>query len=472
MLDWHAEVDRRCGIDRYDVVVIGSGPGGHGAAIQAAKLGKKVAVVERSLMLGGSSISTGSIPSKTLREAVVYLTGLRQRNIYGLSYSVKKDISVQDLVVRTEHVVRTEREVVKSQFARNGVTVLVGEASFQDPHRLSVKGEGAHGDVEAEFVVLAVGSAPARPGDIPFDGKRVIDSDRVYDLPSIPRTMTVVGGGAVGVEYACIFSALGTKVTLVDQRRDILEFVDGAILEDLFYHMRQRGVTFRLDEKVTKVDSAGKNVVAHTASNKQIRGQVLLYTAGREGCTRGLGLEAIGLEVDGRGRLTVNKDYQTAIPHVYAVGDVVGFPALAATSVEQGRTAVRHALGVSYEHLPSLLPYGLHTIPEVSMVGQTEEQLTAARTPYEVGVAPYRETARGQIIGDRIGLLKLLVHPTTRKVLGVHIIGEGATELVHIGQVLIALDGTIDFLVENTFNYPTLAEAYRIAALDAVNKLT
>ena len=458
-------------VPRYDVVVIGSGPAGHGAAIQTAKLGRSIAMIEQHPAVGGSSISTGSIPSKTLREAVVYLTGLRQRNIYGLSYSVKEDIRVQDLVLRTDQVVRTERDIVKSQFARNGVKVLVGEASFEGPHRLRVQENGAYTAVEAEQVVLAVGSIPTRPGYIPFDAESIIDSDSVFNLPRIPKSMTVVGGGAVGAEYACIFSALGTEVTLVDQRSAILEFLDREILEDLVYHMRQRGVLFRLGEEVVGIERDGDSVVAQTASNKRLRSQVLLYSIGRQGATRTLGLEAIGLQTDSRGRIPINENYQTAVPHIYAVGDVVGFPALASTSMEQGRIAARHAMGFEHEQMSSLLPYGLYTIPEISMVGQTEEELTAAGTPYEVGGAPYRETARGQIIGDRIGVLKLLVHPSTRRILGVHIIGEGATELIHIGQVLIALQGAVDFLVDNTFNYPTLAECYRIAALDAVNKL-
>ena len=458
-------------VDKYDVVVIGSGPAGHGAAIQAAKLGRRVAVVERRATVGGSSINTGSIPSKALREAVVYLTGLRQRNIYGLSYSVKENISVQDLVLRTDQVIRTEKDLVRHQFARNRVKMLVGEASFCDPHRLRIQEDGTQSEVEAQYIVLAVGSAPARPGHIPFDGESVIDSDRVFDLPRIPKTMTVVGAGAVGAEYACIFSALGTEVTLVDQRTAILEYLDREILDDLFYHMRQSGVILRLGEEVTEIERVSDCVVAHTASNKRIRSQVLLFSAGREGCTPALGLEAIGLGTDSRGRIRVNDDFQTTIPHIYAVGDVIGFPALASTSMEQGRTAVRHALGMGGERTPSLFPYGLYTIPEISMVGDTEEQLTASGTPYEVGVAPYRETAWGQIIGDRIGTLKLLVHTSTRRLLGVHIIGESATELIHIGQVLIAFQGTVDFLVDSTFNYPTLAETYRIAALDAVNKL-
>lgn len=462
---------RRMPDESFDVAVIGSGPGGHGAAIQAAKLGRKVAVIESRATPGGNCVSTGTIPSKTLREAVAYFTGLQQRELSGVNFSLKKDVSVQDLVLRTDHVVKTETEVFRDQFLRNGVTVITGTGSFVDAHRLRVEAGHEVRELQAETIVIAVGTAPSRPADIPFDGQSVVDSDTIFHLPRIPRTMIVVGGGAIGVEYACMFSVLGTEIVMVDQRPTILEFLDREVLEALRYHMRERGAIFRLGERVTGIAREGAGVVATTASNKRIRGDVLLYSVGRLGATAGLRLEAVGIQPDDRGRLATGQFFQTAVPNIYAVGDVVGFPALAATSWEQGRIAIRHALGVGDDRMSPLLPYGLYTIPEISMVGQTEEQLTACNCPYEVGLAHYRETARGQIIGDTAGMLKLLVHSTTRQVLGVHIIGESATELVHIGQLVIGFKGTLDHLVDNTFNYPTLAECYRVAALDAANKL-
>ncbi|MEE9198216.1 MAG: Si-specific NAD(P)(+) transhydrogenase [Dehalococcoidia bacterium] len=457
--------------DKYDVLVIGSGPGGHGAAIQAAKLGKRVAIIERRAAIGGTSVNVGTIPSKTLREAVLYLTGFRQRHIYGISYKVKEDITFQDLMLRCDQVVRNEIGVLRNQFSRNHVTLLRGRASFLAPHLLSIESRSGTLEVEADFIFIATGSVPARSEKVPINGRSIIDIDGVHHMASIPDTLVVVGAGAVGIEYASIFATLGIEVTLVDMRRQILEFLDTEVRQALLYHMREQGVIFRLGEEVLRVSSDGRQVTAYTKSNKRLTGEVLLYAIGRNGATQGLGLDRIGLQPNARGRLQVNEHYQTAIPHIYAVGDVVGFPALASTSMAQGRIAARHALGVDDEATTPLLPYGLYTIPEISMVGQTEEELTQAGTPYEVGLARYRETARGQIIGDRSGTLKLLVHSETRKLLGVHIIGQGAAELVHIGQLAMALGGTLDFLVNNVFNYPTLAECYRIAALDAFNKL-
>ncbi|MEE9284437.1 MAG: Si-specific NAD(P)(+) transhydrogenase [Dehalococcoidia bacterium] len=458
-------------MNRYDVAVIGSGPAGHGAAIQATKLGKTAAVIERHSEIGGTSVNTGSIPSKALREAVLYLTGFRQRDIYGLSYYLKPDLKVQDLTARLDRVVRSEIDVIRYQFARNGVTLLRGEATFQDPNRLLIRREDGQSEIEADHIVIAVGTTPARSDKVPINGRTIIDTDSVFALQSIPRSMTIVGAGPIGVEYASVFAALDTKVTLVDQRHRILEFLDREILDALVYHLRQAGIILRLGEQVTEVIEGEGRIVAKTASKKRITSDVLLFAVGRQGATANLGLERIGLKPDERGRLQVDEHYRTEVPHVYAVGDVIGFPALASTSMEQGRLAVRYAFGVDLDPMPSLLPYGLYTIPEISMVGQTEEELTSEGVPYEIGLARYRETARGQIIGDKSGTLKLLVHSDTHKVLGVHIIGEQATELVHIGQVVIALQGTVGFLVNNTFNYPTLAECYRIAALDAYNKL-
>ena len=458
-------------LKRYDVAVIGSGPAGHGAAIQAAKLSKSAVVIERASNVGGTSVHTGSIPSKALREAVLYLTGFRQRDIYGISYTLKQDLTVKDLIARLDKVIRDEVQVMQHQFGRNGVTLIQGEASFLDANRLRVQRDDGYSDIEADHIVIAVGTVPARVERVPVNGRTIIDTTSVFALPAIPRTMTIVGAGPIGVEYASIFAALDTEVTLVDQRHRILEFLDREIRDALIYHLRQEGIILRLGEEVTRVVEGEGRVVAYTKSKKRITSEVLFHTVGRQGATASLGLDRVGIEADKRGRLQVDDCYRTSVPSIYAVGDVIGFPALAATSMEQGRLSVRYAFGVDLSPLPSLLPYGLYTIPEISMVGQTEEELTSAGIPYEIGVARYRETARGQIIGDKTGMLKLLVHQDNKRLLGVHIIGEGATELVHIGQVLIALEGTVEFLVNNTFNYPTLAECYRIAALDAYNKL-
>ena len=440
--------------------------------MQAAKLGKKVAAIEARQVLGGNAVNTGTIPSKSLREAVMYLTGYLQRGIYGLSYSVKENITIQDLNRRCDQVIQDMTHVLKSQFARNDVELWFGEASFADANRISVQmADGSNEDLEADYFVIATGSRPAHSPKVPVNQSTILDSDGVLSLGEIPKTLTVVGGGAIGIEYACVFAALGTEVTLVDMRQDILEFLDQEILEALSYHMRQNGVTFRLGEEVMEVVEEGGWVVARTHSRKTIKSGCLLYTVGRMGATSGLNLESVGLEVDARGRIPVNEHYQSAVDYIYAVGDVIGAPALASTSMEQGRLASRHAFDEPTHDSIDLQPIGIYTIPEISLVGQTEETLTRDEVPYEFGVAHYRETARGKLTGDPTGMLKLLFHYESRKLLGVHIIGEGAAELVHIGQVAMATGATLDFFVDNVFNYPTLAECYKVAALDAFNKL-
>jgi NAD(P) transhydrogenase len=460
----------------YDLIVIGSGPSGQKAAIQAAKLGKRVAIVEKTAVLGGVCINTGTIPSKTLREAVIYLTGHRLHGVYGTSYAVKERIGMADLLVRTEHVMRTEIDVVRHQLLRNRVEVLTGEASFRDRHTvhvdLAVSGKR---DLTADRVVVAVGTCATQEAHIPFDGRTVLTSDDVLKLSEVPRSLTVVGGGVIGLEYASIFAALGSRVTVVDSRPRLLPFVDGEIIEALVYHLRQQRATLRLGEEVAgiEVESEGgqPGVLVRLRSGKLVRTDAALYSIGRTGATAGLNLEAAGLEADSRGRIKVDAHYRTAVENIYAVGDVVGFPSLASSSMEQGRLAACHAFGVPTASLPDLFPYGIYSVPEISMVGKIEEDLTEAGVPYEVGRAHYREVARGQIVGDTTGLLKLLFHQETRALLGVHIIGEGATELVHIGQGVMAFEGGIDYFINTVFNYPTLAECYKIAALDAANRL-
>lgn len=456
----------------YDLIVIGSGPAGHHAAIQGAKLGRRVAIVERQPVLGGVCMNTGTIPSKTLREAVLYLSGVHQRGFYGVSYRVKPQVTMQDLMFRCHYVIQREIDVYRAQFARNGVDVLEGEASFQDPHTILVTAPGKRHLFRADRFVIATGTAPVRPRGMPIDHGAVIDSDGLFQLGDVPRSMIVVGAGVIGMEYACMFSTLGVSVTVVDGRHRLLEFLDSEIVDALVYHMRSAGVTFRLGEVVEGVEwSEGRRVVAHLASQKQLHADTLLCAAGRQGNTAGLNLEAAGLRPDARGRLPVDGGFRTAVPHIYAAGDVLGFPSLASVSMEQGRVASASAFGLPSVTVPSLFPYGIYTIPEVSFVGRTEEELTTAHVPYEVGIANYREIARGGIIGDTIGRLKLLFHRETGAVLGVHIIGDGATELIHIGQAVIALGGTVRYFVDHVFNYPTLAECYKVAALAGLNKL-
>jgi NAD(P) transhydrogenase len=456
----------------FDLVVIGSGPGGQKAAIAAAKLERRVAIVERPDMLGGVCLNTGTIPSKTMREAVLYLTGLDQREMYGQSYRVKDEITIADLAARTRHVVSRENDVVRSQLARNRVTVLSGTASFTGPHEIDVAdGAGRVRSISADAVVIATGTRPARPASVEFDERTIIDSDGIVHLERVPRTMVVAGAGVIGIEYVSMFAALGCKVTVVEQRDRMLEFCDLEVVEALKFHLRDLAVTFRFGETVASVESRGDGAIATLRSGKKIPADTVLYSAGRQGVTDELRLAAAGLGCDARGRITVDEFFRTAVPHIYAVGDVIGFPALAATSMEQGRLAAHHACGEPVHTAQLLQPIGIYSIPEISFIGRTEDQLTADCVPFEVGVSRYRELARGQIIGDSYGVLKLLVSPEDRTLLGVHVFGTGATELVHIGQAVMGCGGTVDYLVDAVFNYPTLAESYKVAALDATNKM-
>jgi NAD(P) transhydrogenase len=457
----------------YDLVVIGSGPGGQKAAIAAAKLGKTVAVIERGKMLGGVCVNTGTIPSKTLREAVVYLTGMSQRELYGASYRVKEKITPADLLARTKHVIGKEVDVLRSQLMRNRVDLIQGHGRFVDQHTIlvddSTRGEST--TVRGEFIVIATGTKPVRPAGVEFDEHRVLDSDGIIDLKSIPASMVVVGAGVIGIEYASMFAALGTKVTVVEKRESMLDFCDPEIVEALRFHLRDLAVTFRFGEEVTAVDVGSAGTVTTLASGKQIPAETVMYSAGREGQTEHLQVENAGLEVDNRGRIFVDDDFRTKVDHIYAVGDVIGFPALAATSMDQGRLAAYHAFGEPCKGMTALQPIGIYSIPEVSYVGATEVDLTRDCIAYEVGVSRYRELARGQIAGDSYGMLKLLVSTEDLKLLGVHIFGTSATELVHIGQAVMGCGGTIEYLVDAVINYPTFSEAYKVAALDVTNKM-
>ncbi len=457
----------------YDLVVIGSGPGGQKAAIAAAKLGKSVAVVERGRMIGGVCVNTGTIPSKTLREAVLYLTGMSQRELYGASYRVKDKITPADLLARTQHVINKEVDVVRSQLMRNRIELYAGHGRFLDEHTVVVEDQsrGEHVSVTGRYIVVATGTKPARPPGVEFDEDRVLDSDGILDLKSLPSSMVVVGAGVIGIEFASMFAALGTKVTVVEKRDSMLDFCDPEVVEALRFHLRDLAVTFRFGEEVTAVDVGPAGTVTTLASGKQIPAETVMYSAGRQGQTDHLDLANAGLEADGRGRIFVDDQFQTKVDHIYAVGDVIGFPALAATSMEQGRLAAYHAFGEPASGMSELQPIGIYSIPEVSYVGATEVDLTKDSIPYEVGVSRYRELARGQIAGDSYGMLKLLVSTEDLKLLGVHIFGTNATELVHIGQAVMGCGGTVEYLVDAVFNYPTFSEAYKIAALDVMNKM-
>ena len=461
----------------YDLFVIGTGPGGQRAAVQAANRGKRVGIAEGGTVVGGICIGKGTIPSKTLREAALYLSGYRERNFYGASYSVKEKITMGDLLHRTDHVIRTEMDVTRHQLLRNGIDLHIADASFVDSRtiRLETPGDTENKEIKAEKVVIAVGTNAARDQHIPFDGQCIFTSDDMLDLKDLPRTMAVIGGGVIGVEFATIFAILGVRVTLVDARPRLLDFVDAEVIDSLVYNMRRNRVTLRLGEEVTGLetvdDNRGEHVRIKLKSGKQIFADKALYSIGRQGATDGLNLEAAGLEADKRGRLAVNEQFQTDVENVYAVGDVIGFPSLASTSSEQGRLAACHAFGIHADSIPDLFPYGIYAIPEISMVGKGEEELTEEGVPYEIGKAEYREIARGTILGDSSGMLKLIFHSETKKLLGVCIIGEGASELIHIGQAVIAMNGTIDYFIDTVFNYPTLAECYKTAAFDGVNRL-
>ncbi len=456
----------------YDLLVIGTGPAGQKAAVQAAKLGKRVGVIERKEVVGGVCINTGTIPSKSLREAVLYLSGFRQRGIYGAEYRLKKTITIEDLAYRANHVIKNEIQIVQNQMARNRVELLSGSASFLDPHRLRIEQRSSTAEHTADFIVIAVGTEPARPPDIPFDDSSVIDTDGLLTLKRIPESIVIVGGGVIGTEYASILAAMGVPVTLIDKRPRLLEFVDAEIINALQRQMKEMGVTLYHEEEVLAIKRETDNSIHVCLRHANpIQASTLMYAIGRAGATRTLNLETVGLTPDKRGRLIVNEHFQTAMPHIYAVGDIIGFPALASTSMQQGRHASCHAFGHADRTDNSLLPYGIYAIPEISMVGRNEEELTQAQVPYGVGIAHYKEIARGQLIGDETGMLKLLFHRQTKELLGVHVIGEGATELIHIGQAVMAYHGRIGYFIDTVFNYPTLAECYKVAALDGINRL-
>jgi NAD(P) transhydrogenase len=456
----------------YDLVVIGSGPSGQRASIHAAKQGKRVVLVERKEVIGGTCINTGTIPSKTMREAVLHLSGFQYQGIYGINYRVKEKITMADLSFRVQQVIKNEIDVTQAQLSRNGITLLTGMASFVDPHVIRVESASGETMCRADAFVIATGTKAAESPNVPVNGRTIVLSEQLLQMPELPKTVIVVGGGVIGVEYTCMLAALGVRVVLVEKRPRLLEFADQEIVEALCYHLRDHRVTLRLGEEVAKVEENAGTVIAALQSQKKISGDALLYAVGRTGNVERLNLEAAGLEADARGRITVDAEYRTKQRHIFAVGDVIGFPSLASVSMEQGRIAAGHAVGCPVDSNPASYPYGIYTIPEISFIGKTEEQLTDEDVPYETGLAYYREIARGQIRGDTTGRLKLIFHRESKAILGVHVIGEGAAELVHIGQAVLALEGTVDYFVNTVFNYPTLAECYKTAAFNGLNKLS
>jgi NAD(P) transhydrogenase len=457
----------------YDLMVIGSGPGGQRAAIQGAKAGKRVAIIEMQASVGGVSINLGTIPSKTMREAVLHLSDFYEQAFYGSNSHAKENISMGDLNSRVQHVIENEVTLVQDQLKRNGVELIHGSAAFTDPHHIRVELSTGNAEFEAQYVVIATGTKPAANSKVPVNGRTIINSDQILTMPQIPKTMIVVGGGVIGVEYTCIFATLGVRVIVVEMRPRLLEFADNEMVEALTYHMRDHRATLRLNEEVESVEELpdGK-VAANLVSKKRIVADALLYAVGRQGNVDALNLPAAGLQADGRGRIKVDADFRTAQPHIFAVGDVIGFPSLASVSMEQGRIAAARAFGLDVDTDPAGYPYGIYTIPQISFIGKTEEQLTQEDVPYEVGVAYYREIARGQITGHTDGRLKLLFHRESLELLGVHIFGEDAAELLHIGQAVFLLKGKITYFVNTVFNYPTLAECYKAAAFNGLNRLS
>lgn len=461
-------------VNHYDICVIGSGPGGQKAAIQAAKLGGKVCVIEKMESVGGVAIHTGTIPSKALREAVFRHTqGVDHLAARGEVHEGKIDI--KNLIMSTQQIISKGIDVVRCQMERNGVILITGSAKFIDEKSVEVKSHTDTQRIYADTFIIAVGTAPRKPDNLPFDEKVVFTSDDLIKLKRIPHSMTVFGGGVIGTEYASMFARLGVRVTIVDRNKRLMQFLDQQISEALQYQLRNMGITLRFEEEIERVDI--KENKPYTTVDTVLKcGTVLhsdcfLYCGGRTGAVDDLNLAVVGLEADDRGRIKVDENYQSSNPNIYAIGDVIGFPSLASTSMDQGRVAACKIFGKNTTSSPQLFPYGIYSIPEISMVGSNEEQLTQQGIPYETGVANYREIARGQLIDDEIGLLKLLIHQHSYKILGVHIMGTGATELIHIGQAVMALGASVDYFLDTAFNYPTLAECYKVAALNGVNKL-
>lgn len=459
--------------ERYDLVVIGSGPAGEKGAAQAAYFGKKVALIERSSYLGGTGINTGTVPSKTLRETALYFSGLRQRGLYGIDYSLQEDLSIAELMYRQKAVVENERNIVRTNLMRHNIEVVFGEARVSDANTVSVRTpQGEDRRLETEIILIATGSSPFHPPEIPYDNVRVYDSDSLLSMKKIPKTMAVIGGGVIGSEYACTFSALGVKVMLVESSGRMLRFVDFEIAERLRMKLELLGLRFLFNDRVMKTESDARGVRLELKSGEILEPEIVLFAAGRQSNVQGMGLEEVGVKLGERSVILVNEKYQTSVPNIYAAGDVVGFPALSSVSMEQARVAMVHAFQLAYkEKLCPVLPLAVYTIPEISMAGLTEDTCIEQNIPYVVGRSYYDKSPRGQIIGDTGGMLKLVFSPKNKKLLGVHLIGEMSSELVHIGSQVIAAEGTIDVFIHSVYNYPTLADSYKYAAYDGLGRL-
>ncbi len=454
----------------YDLVVIGSGPAGEKAAAQAAYFGKRVAVIEAEPEPGGAAVHTGTLPSKTLRETALYLSGHRSRQLYGVAVELAPDATVRRLIERKNAIAVSASATIRRNLERHDVTYIRGRARFADAHTVEIDDRAVR--LRGDYILIATGSRPFRPADIDFTDNAISDSDEILAIDGLPRDLTILGGGVIGCEYACMFAALGVKVTLVDARPEILPFLDLELIARLRQSMTSLGIRLVQNVKWTNVGRNGGAIVTTLSSGERLETERLLFTAGRVGNTEGLGLDRIGITPNSRGYLDVDEAYRTAVPHVLGAGDVIGFPALASVSMEQGRVAICRAFGFAYKSAVSqLMPYGIYTIPEVSAVGETEETARKKGIDVVVGRAMYRNNARGQISGDSEGMTKLVVERATRKVIGAHAIGERATELVHIGQTAIHLEAPVDLFIDMVFNYPTLAESYKYAAYECLGAL-
>ncbi len=460
-------------MQKFDVVIIGSGPSGKAAAIQAAKLGRKAAIVDGMFQVGGVCVHTGTIPSKTMRETVLNLTGWRERGFYGRAYRVKANIRASDLMQRLQMTLQNEVDIQQDHLLRNGVNIIQGHARFVSDKVVEVGvPNGDTVSLAADKFIVAVGTKTYRPDYVPFNGETVIDSDEVTCMTELPRSLTVIGAGVIGVEYATIFQTLDTNTTLIEPRETMLDFMDREILMHFRHDVVNDGMRLQFGQKVKKIECRDNgSCIVHLDSNRAIASDMVLFAAGRVGATKDMGLEKLGIKVDHRNRISVNKNFQTSCENVYAAGDVIGFPSLASTSLEQGRVAVLHALGEKSHKTPEFFPFGIYAVPEMSTVGMSEEEVIKRKIPYEIGIVQLRETSRGKVMGLQSGLMKMIFSSKTRRLLGVHIVGEGATELIHIGQAVLTLKGTLDYFLENAFNYPTLAEAYKVAALHAHNRM-
>jgi NAD(P) transhydrogenase len=457
----------------FDLIVIGSGPAGQRGAIQAAKHGKRVALIEKEAVFGGACIHTGTLPSKALRESIYNIFTFRLGSTELTRTAVRQKVSFKELSARKDKVVASENEMIAKAIRANGVSVYQGFGSFIDKNHIKVESsEGGELILEGKYFLIATGSRPVRPSHIPFDDETICDSDSILNLKEIPECLAVIGGGVIGCEYASMFAALGVEVHLVDKKNDILPFIDQEITEVLKKALISHGCKLYLGDEFVSIKRSTDGMVETTLkSGKIIKASNLLYAMGRGAQTHKLGLENVGVKPDDRGLIKVNKQFQTSCPNIYAVGDVIGFPSLASSSFEQGRLATCHAFEIHHDEFPETFPYGIYTIPEISSVGLTEEDLIAKKIDFEVGRAEYQETARGQIIADSGGLLKICFCPKTHKIFGIHVIGNSASELVHLGQMVMTLGGDMHSLVKNIFNYPTLAEAYKIAAFNGLNKI-